>query len=99
MDVDQEAPADDDEVKSEEDLEGRETPQPLEEETESEAEASVEESSALQSQTTRPRLEEPAEPPPRRDLPFSRRAAPSAKAVEPSKGEDDDGGETDDDEL
>ncbi|CRG83235.1 hypothetical protein PISL3812_00586 [Talaromyces islandicus] len=105
MDIDQGGPTVDDEAKTDdEDLDGRETPQPLEEETESEAEEarSEEESSApKENKSTRPKLAQPADPPPRRDLPFSKRAAPGTKIVEPSKADDEEeeGGETDDDEL
>jgi len=110
MDVDhQQGGPGDDEAKSDEedDLEGRETPQPLEEETESEAEearSSDKESPApKENKYTRPPLAQSADPPPRRDLPFSKRTtAPGTKAAEPSKADDadqEDGGETDDDEL
>lgn len=105
MDVDQGGPAEDatrppnDDEEEDDDLEGRETPQPLEEETESEAEDEKEEK---EPKSTRPNLAQPADPPPRRDLPFSKRtAAPSStKVAEPAKAVDEeDGGETDDDEL
>lgn len=105
MDVDQGGPVDDatksnDDEEEDDDLEGRETPQPLEEETESEAEAEKE---AKDQESARPHLAQPADPPPRRDLPFSKRTATapsSTKVAEPAKTVDEeDGGETDDDEL
>jgi hypothetical protein len=102
MDIDQGGPADDEAKSDDEDLDGRETPQPLEEETESEAEEARSEGGSAPRETTltRPKLAQPADPPPRRDLPFSKRAAPGTKIAEPSKAEDEEeGGETDDDEL
>ncbi|KAH8704281.1 hypothetical protein BGW36DRAFT_371028 [Talaromyces proteolyticus] len=111
MDVDQ-AQAVNDERSIDELSDSGETPQPLEEETESEAEAEAEETLSTTSEdrpslpqgnkTSRSHLAESAEPPPRRDLPFSRKA--TSKAVVSFKGDDDmdegaTGGETDDDEL
>lgn len=104
MDIDQGGPVDDEDARpDEDDLDGRETPQPLEEETESEAEEArmEEESSAPKgNESTRPQLAKPADAPPRRDLPFLKRgAASSTKVTEPSGADDEEGGETDDDEL
>jgi len=105
MDVDQGAIDDqkdeeDEEDAGTEDLDGTETPQPLEEETESEAEEARSEETSSQKdddkKDTRPQLAQPSEPPPRRDLPFLRNTAASKPRAQ---GDEDDGGETDDDEL
>lgn len=121
MDVDRAKDQDDygeDEVT---DLEGRETPQPLEEETETEDQDDMvstsppridrkdEKRGQAMDKSDRPNLAPPPSPPPRRDLPFARKAAANdqAKSSVPRRDQpaefaeqaDETAGETDDDEL
>ncbi|KAL1967238.1 hypothetical protein VTN77DRAFT_3284 [Rasamsonia byssochlamydoides] len=106
------------------DLEGRETPQPLEEETGTETQDEDEDMVSTSAPETDekdekrdqridksglPNLAPPASPPPRRDLPFARKAAANdrTKSSAPQRNQpaefaetaDETGGETDDDEL
>lgn len=121
MDIDRAKDQDDygeDEVT---DLEGRETPQPLEDETETEDQDDMvstsppridrkdEKRGQVMDKSDRPNLAPPTSPPPRRDLPFARKAAANdqAKSSVPRRDQpaefteqaDETAGETDDDEL